>query len=190
MTTARRKTDLSTLEAIVVEHTLGSATQSNGQSSALARIQLLTRERAQLYAHSAAHPFFAPRNAQRIRAINVEIEVLWEELRRERAQRRAQIERALNVTAEEEEKASLDAIFEDEEEPTPRARRAPTARRTLRSTATVAGAEDIIIATGTRGQAQPTRAQKAPRKASSARRSALPATIATTGSRAEVAGVA
>jgi hypothetical protein len=38
-----------------------------------------------------------------MRAIGAEIERLWEQLRRERAGRRAQIERALNVVVDDEE---------------------------------------------------------------------------------------
>lgn len=192
MTTTRRKTDLSTLEAIIVEHTLGVGTCADGQTTALARIHLLTRERAQLYAHSSAHPFSAPRNAQRIRAINAEIEALWEELRRERAQRRAQIERALNVTAEDEEPASLEDIFDDE--PTPRPRRASAPRRTVRATVKTSAArdseaEDVVVTPQASAGDRTVPTRKAPRKASSARKPVLPAPVAAD-AQAEVAGVA
>lgn len=101
--TALRKTDLSTLEAIVIETTLGDEARRNARDGALARIQLLTRERQKLYAKSAAHPFLASANGARIRALGAEIELLWDVLRRERATRRVQIERALNVIAEDDE---------------------------------------------------------------------------------------
>lgn len=103
MATATRKTELSPLEAIVVESTLGALARVNTRDGALARIQQLTKERQKLYAKSAAHPFLAPANGPRIRAISAEIEVLWDALRRERATRRVVIERALNVTSEDED---------------------------------------------------------------------------------------
>ena len=101
MRTAPRKTELSPLEAIVVEGTLGDEARRNAQNGALARIQQLTRERQKLYARSVGRPMLGPANATRIRAISVEIEMLWELLRRERASRRVQIERALNVVSED-----------------------------------------------------------------------------------------
>ena len=100
MSTAPRKTELSPLEAIVVEGTLGDEARRNAQNGALARIQQLTRERQKLYARSVGRPMLGPANAARIRSISVEIEMLWELLRRERAARRVQIERALNVVNE------------------------------------------------------------------------------------------
>jgi len=102
-TKAPRKTELSPLEAIVVEHALGDEARKNVSGGALARIQTLTKERQKLYAKSAAHPFLAPTNRARIVAISAEIERLWEVLRRERATRRTQIERALNVVAEDDD---------------------------------------------------------------------------------------
>jgi hypothetical protein len=101
MRTAARKTELSPLEAIVVEGTLGDEARRNAQNGTLARIQQLTRERQKLYARSIGRPMLGPANAARIRAISVEIEMLWELLRRERATRRVQIERALNVVSED-----------------------------------------------------------------------------------------
>ena len=101
MRTAARKTELSPLEAIVVEGTLGDEARRNAQNGTLARIQQLTRERQKLYARSVGRPMLGSANAARIRAISVEIEMLWELLRRERATRRVQIERALNVVSED-----------------------------------------------------------------------------------------
>jgi hypothetical protein len=101
MRTAARKTELSPLEAIVVEGTLGDEARRNAQNGTLARIQQLTRERQKLYARAIGRPMLGPANAARIRAISVEIEMLWELLRRERATRRVQIERALNVVSED-----------------------------------------------------------------------------------------
>lgn len=101
MRTASRKTELSPLEAIVVEGTLGDEARRNAQNGTLARIQQLTRDRQKLYARSVGRPMLGPANAARIRAISVEIEMLWELLRRERAIRRVQIERALNVVSED-----------------------------------------------------------------------------------------
>ena len=105
ITTAPRKTELSPLEAIVVEHALGDEARrsANAAGGALARIQTLTKERQKLYAKSAAHPFLAPANRARIMAISAELEQLWEVLRRERASRRTQIERALNVVADDDD---------------------------------------------------------------------------------------
>lgn len=101
MRTVARKTELSPLEAIVVEGTLGDEARRNAQNGTLARIQQLTRERQKLYARSVGRPMMGSANAARIRAISVEIEMLWELLRRERAARRVQIERALNVVTED-----------------------------------------------------------------------------------------
>jgi hypothetical protein len=103
MATLTRKTDLSPLEAIIVEGTLGDEARRRGSGNTLARIQQLTKERQKLYSKSAAHPFLAVSNSARIRAIGAEIEQLWDLLRRERASRRVQIERALNVTHEDDE---------------------------------------------------------------------------------------
>ncbi|MGO8947210.1 MAG: hypothetical protein ACLQUY_06010 [Ktedonobacterales bacterium] len=100
MATATRKTELSPLEAIVVENTLGEEARRDTREGTLAHIQQLTKERQQLYRFSAAHPFLAARNGQRIREIAAEIEILWETLRRERASRRVAIERALHVSDE------------------------------------------------------------------------------------------
>lgn len=108
MATATRKTELSPLEAIVVENTLGALARANSRDGVLARIQQLTKERQKLYSKSAAHPFLAPANGPRIRAISAEIEMLWDVLRRERATRRVVIERALNVTSEDEDEQPRD----------------------------------------------------------------------------------
>jgi hypothetical protein len=97
-----RKTELSPLEAIVVETTLGELARSGSRESTLVRIQQLTKERQKLYAKSAAHPFTAVTNGPRIRTISMEIELLWDTLRRERATQRVQLERALNVVCEDE----------------------------------------------------------------------------------------
>lgn len=112
MATAIRKTDLSPLEAIVVERTLGDEARQSERTNTLARIQQLTSERQRLYARSAAHPFAAVTNSARIRAISVEIEQLWDVLRRERAQRRVQLERALNVTVEDDDDDAADGPIE------------------------------------------------------------------------------
>ena len=101
MRTVTRKTELSPLEAIVVEGTLGEEARKNAQNGALARIQQLTRERQKLYARAVGRPMLGPANTARIRAISAEIEMLWELLRRERATRRVQLERALNVVSED-----------------------------------------------------------------------------------------
>lgn len=103
MATATRKTELTPLEAIVVEGTLGEEARQDSREGTLARIQHMTQERQKLYRKSAAHPLLAPANGARIRALGEEIERLWEQLRRERATRRVQIERALNVTFEDED---------------------------------------------------------------------------------------
>ncbi|HEX8994460.1 MAG TPA: hypothetical protein VF812_00360 [Ktedonobacterales bacterium] len=99
MAIAQRKTELSPVEALVVERRLHEEARSSTSGGVLARIQMLTKERQKLYAKSAAHPFLAPTNRVRIMAISAEIEMLWEALRRERASRRTQMERALNVIA-------------------------------------------------------------------------------------------
>ena len=103
MMTQTRKTDLSPVEAILVERTLGEEARRNARSGTMARIQQLTAERQQLYAASAAHPLLGPANAARIKALGVEIDRLWIVLRRERAMRRVQLERALNVRADDDE---------------------------------------------------------------------------------------
>ncbi|WIG59562.1 MAG: hypothetical protein OJF49_002309 [Ktedonobacterales bacterium] len=103
MPTATRKTELSPLEAIVVEQALGAEALRNTRDGVLARIQQLTKERQKLYAKSGAHPLLAPAYGPRIRALGVEIEMLWELLRRQRASRRVQMERALHVTGESDD---------------------------------------------------------------------------------------
>ncbi len=103
MAQVARKTDLSPLEAIVVERTLGDEARHGGRNNVLAHIQQLTQERQKLYARSAGRPLTGPANGVRIREINAEIERLWELLRCERAQRRMQIERALNVVSDDDE---------------------------------------------------------------------------------------
>jgi hypothetical protein len=110
MATATRKTELTPLEAIVVEETLGEEALRDTREGTLARIQQLTKERQSLYRRSAARPSRAYMNAARIRAIGEEIDLLWEQLRVERATRRVQFERALNVTIEDDDQ---------EAEPTP-----------------------------------------------------------------------
>ena len=96
MMTQTRKTDLSPVEAILVERALGEESRRNAHSGTMARIQQLTAERQQLYAASAMHPLLGPANAARIKALGAEIDRLWTVLRRERALRRVQLERALN----------------------------------------------------------------------------------------------
>ncbi len=103
MAVAPRKTELSPLEAIVVETALGDEARRNSRDGALARIQQLTKERQKLYARSSAHPLLAPSYGPQIRALSAQIEQLWDILRRERATRRVQIERAFNVTGEDED---------------------------------------------------------------------------------------
>jgi hypothetical protein len=103
MAIATRKTELTPLEAIVVEGTLGEEARRDTREGTLARIEQLTQERQRLFRKSAARPLLASVNSARIRAIGEEIEHLWEQLRRERATRRTQIERALNVTVEDED---------------------------------------------------------------------------------------
>ena len=106
MAIATRKTELTPLEAIVVEGTLGDEARRDTREGTLARIQQLTRDRQKLYRKSAAHPLLAAGNGARIRALSAEIDLLWEQLRRERATRRVQIERALNVIADEDDQES------------------------------------------------------------------------------------
>ena len=98
-----RKTELSPVEALIVERRLNEEARANPSSGALARIQALTKERQKLYARAASHPYQAFNNRARILAISAEIEALWESLRRERAGRRTQIERSLNVDPEDDE---------------------------------------------------------------------------------------
>lgn len=107
MAQVARKTDLSPLEAIVVERTLGDEARLGGRNNILARIQQLTQERQKLFARSAGRPLTGPANGVRIREINAEIEGLWESLRSQRAQRRVQIERALNVVSEDDDTSEL-----------------------------------------------------------------------------------
>ncbi|MFI5272312.1 MAG: hypothetical protein ACHQ4H_04680 [Ktedonobacterales bacterium] len=95
-----RKTELSPLEAIVVETALGEEALRLGREGILARIHLLTKERQKLYSKTASHPSLAPTYAPRIRALAGELEMLWELHRRQRATRRVQMERALQVTSE------------------------------------------------------------------------------------------
>ena len=109
MRTVTRKTELSPLEAIVVEGTLGEEARKNAQTGALARIQQRTRERQKLYARAVGRPMLGPANTARIRAISAEIEMLWELLRRERATRRVQLERALNVVSEDNDDSNDDS---------------------------------------------------------------------------------
>jgi hypothetical protein len=96
MSTHMRRKSLTTVEEVVVEHALGTI----ARTSTLSRIQRLTTERQHLYAQSAAHPFLARTNARRIQQIGAEVEFLWDVLRRERAQQRVRIERALNIEIE------------------------------------------------------------------------------------------
>ncbi|HEV7129348.1 MAG TPA: hypothetical protein VGN32_18080 [Ktedonobacterales bacterium] len=103
MAIANRKTELTPLEAIVVEGTLGDEARMDTRDGTLARIQQLTKDRQKLYRKSAAHPLLASNNGARIRALGTEIELLWEQLRRERATRRVQIERALNVIIDDDD---------------------------------------------------------------------------------------
>lgn len=94
MAMARVKTELSPVEMLIVERTLG---RQLGQTDAMARIARLTAERQALYTQNAAHPFQAKTNSARIRVIGAEIEQLWIEVRRQRAMRRVRIEAALNI---------------------------------------------------------------------------------------------
>ncbi len=98
-----RKTELSPVEALIVERRLNEEARANSTGGALARIQALTKDRQKLYTKAASHPYQAFNNRARIMAISAEIEALWEVLRRERAGRRAQIERTLNVTPEDDD---------------------------------------------------------------------------------------
>lgn len=100
---APRKTELSPVEALVVERRLNDEARASSANGALARIQALTKERQRLYARAASHPYQALANRARVMAISAEIEALWEALRRQRAGRRAQIERALHVEPEDDE---------------------------------------------------------------------------------------
>ena len=109
MASMTKKTELSPVEALIVERTLGEEARRDARSGTLARIQRLTAERQQLYAQSAAHPILGPANGPRIRELSGEIDRLWIALRRERAGRRAEIERALRVEPEEEDNNSGDA---------------------------------------------------------------------------------
>jgi hypothetical protein len=101
--TQTRKTDLSPVEAILVERALGEEARRNAHSGTMARIQQLTAERQKLYAESAMHPLLGPSNAARIKALAAEIDRLWNVLRRERAMRRVQLERALNVRSDDDD---------------------------------------------------------------------------------------
>jgi len=98
-----KRTDLSPVEALLVERALGDEARRDAQSGTLARIQQLTAERAQLFAHSSTNPLFGPINGPRIRELSIEIDQLWITLRRERANRRSEIERALCIEPEEED---------------------------------------------------------------------------------------
>lgn len=98
-----RKTELSAVEALVVERRINEETRASVSGGALARIQALTKERQKLYARAASHPYQAMMNRNRILTISAEIEALWEALRRERAGLRTQLERALNVDPEDEQ---------------------------------------------------------------------------------------
>lgn len=113
-----KRTDLSPVETLLVERTLGDEARRDAQSGTLAHIQQLTAQRAQLFAHSSTNPLFGPTNGARIRELSTEIEQLWITLRRERANRRAQIERALCIEPEEED---------SQQEALPRASRSPDA---------------------------------------------------------------
>lgn len=111
-----RKTELSPVEALVVETALGDEALRLGPDGVLARIQQLTRERQKLYTKTAAHPILAPTYAPRIRAVAAELELLWELHRRQRATRRVQMERALNVSIEvEDERRERDLEDDDDE---------------------------------------------------------------------------
>ena len=108
---APRKTELSPVEALVVERRLNDEARASSANGALARIQALTKERQKLYAKAAAHPYQALANRARVMAISAEIEVLWEALRRQRAGRRAQIERALHVEPEDDEQPRAQPVI-------------------------------------------------------------------------------
>jgi hypothetical protein len=110
------KAELSPVESLIVETALGEEALRLGPDGVLARIQQLTRERQKLYAKTASHPILAPTYAPRIREVAAELELLWELHRRQRASRRVQMERALNVSSEvepEDERRAHD--FEDDD---------------------------------------------------------------------------
>jgi hypothetical protein len=113
MSTLYRKTELTPVEALIVERTLGDEARLDARQGTLARIQQLTAERQRLFAHSAAHPLLGPTNGPRIREISAEIERLWTLLRRERATRRAELERALHVIPEDDEAEPAEAKIVD-----------------------------------------------------------------------------
>jgi hypothetical protein len=98
-----KKTDLTPVEALLIERALGEEARVDSQSGTLARIQQLTAERGQLFSQSAANPLLGPTYGARIRELSGEIDRLWVHLRRERATRRAELERVLNVVPEDEE---------------------------------------------------------------------------------------
>ncbi|HEX9068103.1 MAG TPA: hypothetical protein VF807_04985 [Ktedonobacterales bacterium] len=104
MQSAWRKTDLSPVETLVVERTLGEEARRDAVGGLLARIQKLTTERTQLYAEISAYPWLSRDLSPQIKAMGVEIDMLWTQLRVQRARRRAEIERALNILAEDEER--------------------------------------------------------------------------------------
>ena len=115
--TATLKAELSPVESLLVETAMAEEALRLGPDGVLARIQQLTRERQKLYAKTAAHPILAPTYAPRIRAVAAELELLWELHRRQRATRRVQMERALNVSIEvepEDERRDSDAEDDDE----------------------------------------------------------------------------
>lgn len=184
MSTTRRKTDLSPIEALILEHALGTATTANGQPLAMQRIQELTRERQKLYAHSTSHPFAAPQNAVRIRAINTEIAQLWETLRRERAQRRAQIERALNINVEDEPETTDNAWDDDDEPAASVASVASVAKATARVAASSGASGGSTARTTARATSR--RTTKAPTRAVAAN-APVPTATATATTAASVA---
>src|SRR5260221_11503693 len=102
MESMTKTTELSPVEALIVERTLGEEARRDAHFGTLARIQQLTAERRQLYAQSAAHPILGPANGPRIRELSGEIDPLWIVLRRERARRRVEIEGPLKGEPEEE----------------------------------------------------------------------------------------
>ena len=106
-----RKTELSPVEELVVERRLNDEARASVTNGALARIQALTKERQKLYARAASHPYQAFNNRARIVAISAEIEALWEALRRQRAGRRAQIERSLHVEPEDDEQPRAQPVI-------------------------------------------------------------------------------
>jgi hypothetical protein len=125
MQSAWRKTDLSPVETLVVERTLGEEARRDAAGGLLARIQKLTAERTQLYAEISDYPWLSRDLSPQIKAMGVEIEMLWTQLRIQRARRRAEIERALNILAEDEER-------QDEPQPAPATRRRASTRPTTR----------------------------------------------------------